>query len=93
VQVVSSNYSVSVEYHIQHRDELTVPATDRLAIRSGPPEPSFRGGSRQLLWNPPTFVTLTGGHYPMTMNVNSGKPWSPVDVYDLRLGLERGYSH
>jgi hypothetical protein len=26
----------------------------------------------------------------MTMNVNSGKPWSPVDVYDLRQGLERG---
>jgi hypothetical protein len=26
----------------------------------------------------------------MTMNVNSGKPWYPVDVYDLRQGLERG---
>lgn len=24
------------------------------------------------------------------MNVNSGKPWSPVDLYDLRAGLERG---
>jgi hypothetical protein len=23
-------------------------------------------------------------------NVNSGKPWAPVDVYDLRQGLERG---
>ena len=26
----------------------------------------------------------------MTMNVNSGKPWSPVDLYDLRQGLGRG---
>src|SRR6478735_8069072 len=26
----------------------------------------------------------------MTMNVNSGKPWSPVDLYDLREGLGRG---
>ncbi len=24
------------------------------------------------------------------MNVNSGKPWSPVDLYDLRQGLGRG---
>jgi len=28
----------------------------------------------------------------MTMNVNSGKPWSPVDLYDLRRGLGRGTS-
>ena len=28
----------------------------------------------------------------MTMNVNSGKPWSPVDLYDLRQGLGRGTS-
>ena len=26
----------------------------------------------------------------MTMNVNSGKPWSPLDVYDLRQGLGHG---
>lgn len=26
----------------------------------------------------------------MTMNVNSGKPWSPVDLYDLGQGLGRG---
>jgi hypothetical protein len=26
----------------------------------------------------------------MTMNVNSRKPWTPVDVYDLRQALGRG---
>ncbi len=26
----------------------------------------------------------------MTINVNSGKPWAPVDLYDLRQGLGRG---
>lgn len=26
----------------------------------------------------------------MTMNVNSGNPWSSVDLYDLRQGLGRG---
>jgi hypothetical protein len=46
-------------------------------------------GSRQLLWNPPTFVTLSRG--PLRHDERElRQALGTVDVYDLRQGLERG---